>query len=153
MNCACNASSLNWTPGHYIGSSPNYVPTQNNGTIWLFKIIRHCSRGWFMNKLYCDHNYCNNNSWNLYWIISLVFGGGTQQSSTFENLANQNTMTFGNIAQNQSPGFSQTQTTGFGFSSPQNTAPSPSFPASNNANSGASFGWVFRNILPWFESL
>ncbi|KAF6212218.1 hypothetical protein GE061_012739 [Apolygus lucorum] len=43
-----------------------------------------------------------------------AFGSPTQQSSTFENLAGQNTVSFGNLAQNQQPTFGAGGSSAFG---------------------------------------
>ncbi|XP_014242713.1 nuclear pore complex protein Nup214-like [Cimex lectularius] len=59
-----------------------------------------------------------------------TFGSPTQQSSTFENLAGQNTLTFGNLAQNQG-GFNST----FGNASPTQQ---PAFPATTFGGSSFS---------------
>ncbi|RZF34883.1 hypothetical protein LSTR_LSTR012880 [Laodelphax striatellus] len=68
------------------------------------------------------------------------FGASTQQSTTFENLANQNTpLSFGNLAQqNQSPGFGSTAPM---FGSPQQSAQStpPAFPNTFGGNSFSSW--------------
>jgi len=64
--------------------------------------------------------------------FSVSFGSTGQQSSTFESLASQNTMTFGNLAQNQSPGFGSTQSI-FGGNQTQQQASAPAFSSGSNA--------------------
>jgi hypothetical protein len=67
--------------------------------------------------------------------------GSTQQSSTFENLANQNTMTFGNLAQSQTPAFGGG---GSVFGGAQQQSPAPAFAP---ATTSSSFGYFFLFTL------
>jgi hypothetical protein len=60
-------------------------------------------------------------------LFSVGFGSTGQQSSTFESLASQNTMTFGNLAQNQGQGFGSKTQPIFGGSQTQQQASTPTF--------------------------
>jgi hypothetical protein len=65
--------------------------------------------------------------------LSGSFESTGQQSSTFESLASQNMMTFGNLAQNQSQVFGSSAPSIFGGSQTQQQASAPAFSTGSSA--------------------